>query len=142
MDSYFLGDKDLAANFSLKNAAKRAYAKAGVKDPKNEFDVIEVNAPYAYQLPMWLEGLGICEPGAGGKFIDDGGLDRLNINPSGGMLSGNPIMIGGLARAAEAIMQLRGDAGDRQVKGAKKALAHGTTGPAGQFHSVLILEKD
>ncbi|HMA86498.1 MAG TPA: thiolase family protein [Desulfosalsimonadaceae bacterium] len=141
MDSYFLGDRDLSANFALKQAASRAYDMAGIKDPKSEFDVVELNDAYAYQLPMWAEGAGLAEEAGGGRWIDDGGLEAAHVNTSGGMLNGNPIMLGGLARALEGVHQLKGSAGDRQVDGAKKALAHGTTGAAGQHHGVLILEK-
>ncbi len=49
-------------------------------------------------------------------------------------------MIGGMARAAEAVLQLRGEARGRQVADPKRAVAHGTTGPAGQHQSVLVLE--
>lgn len=142
MDSYFLGDRDLTSNFALKNAARWAYKEAGIKDPLKEIDVVEVMDAYAYQQPMWLEGLGFCKDGKGGSFIDEGGPDRFHVNLSGGMLAGNPLIIAGLYRAAEAVLQLRGDAGERQVVGAKKAVAHSTNGPAGQFHSVLIIEKD
>ena len=68
-------------------------------------------------------------------------MEKHNVNLSGGMLNGNPIMLGGLARTVEAFLQLRGEAGERQVDGVRKALAHGTTGPAGQHHGVIILEK-
>ena len=141
-DSFFLGDRDLAGNFALKKAAKRAYERAGIADPKSAFDVVEVSDQYAYQQPMWMEGLGLCDEGGGGGFIDDGGPDRFHVNHSGGMLAGNPMMLGGLVRAAEAALQLMGKAGDRQVADVKKALAHGVMGPAGQFHSVIILERD
>lgn len=141
MDAYFPGDRNLAGNYGLKKAAGLAYKMAGVKNPADEFDLAEVNDCYAYQLPLWCEGLGLCPEMGGAAWIDGGGMEKANINMSGGMLSGNPIMIGGMARTAEAVLQLRGDAGERQVGGAKKALAHGTTGAAGQFHSVLILEK-
>lgn len=141
MDSYFMGDRDLTSNFALKKATERAYRMAGIKDPRSEFDLVELNDAAAYQLPMWAEGIGLVDAGGGGKWIDDGGMDANNVNLSGGMLNGNPIMLGGLARAVEAIIQLRGEAGKRQVKGAKKALAHGTTGGAGQHHAVAILEK-
>jgi acetyl-CoA C-acetyltransferase len=50
-------------------------------------------------------------------------------------------VIAGLYRAAEAVLQLRGDAGERQVPDVHRALAHSTTGPAGQFHTVAILER-
>lgn len=140
MDSYFLGDKDLASNFSLKNAASRAYEKAGIKDPKKEINLFELSDHAAYQLPMWAEGVGIAGEGKGGAWIDEGGMDKYNVNLSGGQLNGNPLLLGGAARAIECFLQLRGEAGDRQVKGAKKALAHGTYGAAGQHQAVVIME--
>ena len=95
---------------------------------------------YAYQQPMWAEGLGLCKDGEGGRFIEEGGPGKYKVNLSGGTLAGNPLIISGLYRAAEATLQLQGAAGDRQVPDAKCAVAHSTNGPAGQFHSVLILE--
>ena len=142
MDSYFPGDRDLASNFALKRAAERAYKMAGVKDAEKEFDLVEVDASYAYQVPMWCDGLGLCGKSKAGEWIDNGGLEKMNVNPSGGALSGSPIMVGGLTGAAEAVLQLRGEAGDRQISGVKKALAHGTTGAAGQHHGVLVLENE
>ena len=141
MDRYFVGDRDLTSNFSLKKACERAYTMAGVKDPKREFDVVELNDAYAHQLPMLAEGVGLAEEGKGGKWIESGGPAKHNVNLSGGMLNGNPIMLGGVARAVEGFLQLRGEAGERQVDGARKALAHGTTGGACQHQTVLILEK-
>lgn len=141
MDSYFLGDRDLASNFALKKAAERAYKKAGIKDVKKEVDLVEVMDCYAYQQPMWLEGLGFCGDGEGGKFIDEGGLAKYNVNLSGGMLAGNPLMIGGLYRAAEAVLQLKGKAGEHQAADVNRAVVQSTTGGAGQFHTVLVLEK-
>jgi acetyl-CoA C-acetyltransferase len=47
-----------------------------------------------------------------------------------------------MARAAECFLQLRGEAEERQVKGVKRALAHGTTGPAGQHHGVMIFSNE
>jgi acetyl-CoA C-acetyltransferase len=142
MDSFFLGDRDLLSNFALKKASVRAYDRAGIKDPGKEIDLMEISDQYAYQLPLWIEGLGVCEEGKGGKWIEDGGLEKRNINLSGGMLGGNPMILGGLVRAAEAVLQLKGEAGDRQAENPKTALAHGVMGPAGQFHSVLILGRD
>lgn len=142
MDHFFLGDRDLASNTPLKQAAARAYKRAGVTDPKTAFDIIEVSDQYAYQLPMWMEGLGIVDEGKGGQWIDDNGPDKSHVNFSGGMLAGNPMILGGLVRAAEAVFQLRGEAGKNQVENAKTALAHGVMGPAGQFHSVITLERN
>jgi len=104
--------------------------------------VIEVSDPYAYQLPMWMEGLGICDEGAGGTWLESGGPDRFNVNLSGGTLAGTPLIIGGLVRTAEIALQLKGQAGAHQASNAKKGLSHGVMGPAGQFHTVVILERD
>jgi len=142
MDSFFMGDRDLATNFALKKAATLAYKRAGISDPQSDFDVVEVSDQYAYQQPMWAEGLGLCEEGKGGQWIDAGGPDKYHVNLSGGMLAGNPLILGGLVRTAEAVRQLKGDAGDQQVADAKSALAHGVMGPAGQFHSVVTLARD
>jgi acetyl-CoA C-acetyltransferase len=142
MDSFFMGDRDLTSNFALKKAAAAAYKRAGISDPKSAFDVVEVSDQYAYQQPMWVEGLGICEEGKGGQWIDADGPDKDRVNLSGGMLAGNPLLLGGMVRAAEAVRQLKGDAGDQQVADAKNALAHGVMGPAGQFHSVVTLARD
>lgn len=140
MDRYFLGDKDLASNFSLKSASKRAYEKAGIKDPKKDIQVFELSDHAAYQLPMWAEGVGIAEEGQGGKWIDDGGMDKFNVNLSGGQLNGNPLLLGGAARAMECYYQLSGQAGDRQVKGAKRAVAQAATGGAGQHQALIVME--
>ncbi len=140
MDSYFLGDRDIASNFALKKAAERAYKKAGVKDAKKSIDLVELMDAFAYQQPMWLEGLGFCNEGKAGSFIDESGPAKYNVNLSGGMLAGNPIMIGGLYRFVEAVLQLRGQAGEHQASDVRKAVAHSITGGAGQFHSVVVLE--
>jgi len=140
MDEYFMGDRDLASNFPLKNAAARAYAKAGVKDPKKDIQLFELSDHAAYQLPLWAEGVGIAGDGKGGAWIDEGGPDTFNVNLSGGHLNGNPLLLGGAARAIECFLQLRGEAGERQVKGVKRALAQAAYGGAGQHQAVLIME--
>ena len=139
-DSFFPGERDLAGNFPLERATQRAYTMAHIDDPKTAFDVVEIADSYAHQLPQYAEGLGLCGPGQGGKWLAGGGPDKQNVNRSGGMLAGNPLMLGGMARVAEAVIQLRGEAGDRQAPNAKRALAHGATGPAGQQQTVIVLE--
>ncbi len=67
---------------------------------------------------------------------------RLPINPSGGLLSGVPNGVAGISRVAEAVLQLKGEAGDRQVEKANTALAHGVTGICGQHQSVMVLGKN
>lgn len=141
-DSFFLGDRDLASNFALVHAVQRACARGGVSDPKSSFGVVELSDQYAYQLPMWAEGLGLCGEGEGGRWLDEGGPDANHVNLSGGMLAGNPLILGGLVRVVEAALQLSGKAEGRQVPDAASALAHGVMGPAGQFHSVVTLQGD
>jgi acetyl-CoA C-acetyltransferase len=139
-DSFYLGERDLGGTFPLERAAQRAYAMAGIDNPESAFDVVEIADQYAHQLPQYAEGIGLCGAGAGGRWLGDGGPDQHNVNRSGGMLAGNPLMLGGMARVAEAVVQLRGEAGERQVPDAKRAAAHGSTGPAGQLQTVIVLE--
>ena len=141
-DAHYLGDRDLAEPDSLVLAAKRAYDMAGIADPRREIQVAEIADEYSYQELLWLEGLGLCQRGEAGSLLDSGLTEmkgELPVNPSGGMLSGNPSGVAGMVRVAEAFLQLSGQAGDRQVAGAKTALAHGATGPCGQSHCVIIL---
>jgi acetyl-CoA C-acetyltransferase len=141
-EGHYLGDRDLAECDALVSAARRAYDMAGITDPLREIDVAEISEEYSYQELLWMEGLGFCGRGEAGKLIDAGVTrmsGQLPVNPSGGMLSGNPTVVAGMARVAEAVLQLRGEAGDRQVPGASVALAHGVTGICGQHQCVIIL---
>jgi acetyl-CoA C-acetyltransferase len=141
-ETHYLGDRELADCDALVKAAMKAYSMAGINDPLSQIDVAEISTEYSYQEPLWLEGLGFCGRGEGGKLVDSGTIEmggRLPVNPSGGVLPGNPNSVAGMARIAEAVLQLRGEAGDRQVKGAKVALAHGYTGICGQLQAVMIL---
>ena len=141
-DAYRLGDRDLADTKALKAAAKKAYAMAGVTP--NDIDVAEVYDAFSFMEPMWLEGLGLCEEGMGPEMEERGTFDfngKLPVNPSGGRLSANPVQVAGLAAMAECVLQLRGEAGKRQVKGAETALAHGINGVCGQSHCVWIMGK-
>lgn len=144
-DDFFLGDRDLADPRSLRDASRRVYAMAGITEPLDEIDLVELYDAFSYMEPLWLEGMGFCEPGTGGTMIDRGISTmggRLPVNPSGGVLSANPVLVAGLARIVEAVLQLRGDAGARQVDGARTALAHGINGPCGQSHCVWILGQE
>ena len=141
-ETHYLGDRDLAECDALVSAAKRAYSMAGITDPLSELDVAEICEEHSYQELLWMEGLGFCGRGGAGRLIDAGVTQmggQLPVNPSGGMLAGNPNHVAGMARVAEAVLQLRGEAGDRQAPGAKVALAHGVTGICGQHQCVMIL---
>ncbi len=142
MDTYNFGDRDLLHG-QLNTAAQRAYKMAQINNPRKEIDMLEICEPYAFQELMWLEDLGFCGPGGGGKLIDEGITSvggEIPVNPSGGVLANNPYVSRGLQRAVEAFLQIRGEAGERQLKKEiKTALAHGTHGFAGQCHAVAIL---
>lgn len=141
-ETHYLGDRDLADCDALMKAAKKAYSMAGINNPLRQIDVAEISTEYSYQEPLWLEGLGFCDRGDGGKLVESRAIKmggNLPVNPSGGVLPGNPNGVAGMARVVEAVLQLRGEAGDRQIKGAKVALAHGYTGICGQHQAVMIL---
>lgn len=141
-DTYYMGDKDLWRLSSLSQAAKRAYAMAGIRNPLKEIDVAELYDVTSYHELMEYEALGFCGEGEGGRLIDSGATSlggELPVNPSGGMLSSNPYTAVGLFRVAEAALQVSGRAEGRQVPGAKIALAHGMSGICGQSNVVAIL---
>ncbi|RYY25851.1 MAG: thiolase [Sphingomonadales bacterium] len=110
-------------------AGARAYEQAGVKP--SDIDVVQVYDAFTINTILFLEDLGFCPKGEGGRFVADGGIapgGRLAVNTNGGGLSCVHPGMYGLFTMVEAVTQLRGSAGDRQVAGAKLALAHGNGG--------------
>ncbi len=143
-DRHYPGYRDLTDPVSLKEAARRAYTMAGIKDPRREVDLCELSEYYSYQELLWAEGLGFCDRGGGAGLLHSGASSReggLPINPSGGLLSGVPVNVAGLNRAVEAAVQLRGEAGKRQVEEAERAVIHGTGGVCGQMHCVITMRR-
>lgn len=142
LGAHYLGDRLLGQDETLIRAAAKAYSTAGVNDPRRDLDVVELSEHFSHQELMWSESLGLCMAGEGADLLLSGetGIGgQIPVNPSGGLLSGNPFVVGGMARVLECVLQLRGQAGKVQIENASKALAHGTTGPCGQGHCVLIL---
>jgi len=137
----FLGDRDLL-NGPLPKAAQMAYRMAGVNDPLNEIDVAEICDTTSFNEILWTEQLGFCAPGKGIDFLKDGTTSMggaLPVNPSGGLFGANPYVARGLIRIAEIALQLKGEAGKRQVPHMKTGLAHSVHGLGGQLHSVVVL---
>lgn len=144
-DAHYLGDRDLSKCMALGKAAEKAYAMAGIENPRKEIDLIELGEEFSYQELLWLEGLGICAPGKGGELMDSGitQIDGdLPVNASGGLLSGVPANVMGLNRVAEAALQLKGKADGHQVPDVKTAVAQGHSGFCGQHHCVIVLGVD
>ncbi|GAA3489742.1 lipid-transfer protein [Streptomyces cremeus] len=107
-------------------AAHRAYESAGLGI--EDVDVIELHDCFSVNELLTYEALGMCPDGASGKLVESGATTyggRWVVNPSGGLISkGHPLGATGLAQAAELTWQLRGQAGARQVAGARVGLAH------------------
>jgi len=126
----YIGDIDnrLATMETLRDAARQVYAGAGIREPLEQIDVAEIYEPVTYAELAWYEALGFCAEGEAGRLIEDGvtGMyGKLPVNPSGGVLSANPVGASGVIRVAEATAQIMGRAGARQVEGARTALATG-----------------
>jgi len=141
-DTYFPGDRDISRSNSLTEAAKKAFSMAGISNPVKEIDVAEIYDAFTYQELMWLEEMGFCDSGSAGSLLEKGTFDitgSMPVNPSGGLLSGHPVIAAGLIRIAEVVKQLRGEAGEHQVD-AKKGIAHGVNGLCGQSHCVWVLD--
>jgi acetyl-CoA acyltransferase len=113
-------------NTCTRMAAKKAYEMAGVS--AKDINLVELHDCFATAELIHYDNLGLCEPGGAGAFIDSGAPWRdgtTPVNVSGGLLSkGHPIGMTGAAGVFEVATQLRGEAGDRQIEGAKVGLAH------------------
>ncbi|HYE91622.1 MAG TPA: hypothetical protein VEA38_11410, partial [Terriglobales bacterium] len=126
-DSMLLGDKkDLSRVMATERAAKAAYTQAG-KSPA-DVNVVELHDCFTIAEIVATEGLGLFEPGAGGIAAEKGWTSlggKVPVNTSGGLKAkGHPIGATGAAQIAEIVTQLRGEAGPRQVDGAKTGVTH------------------
>ena len=109
-----------------RRAAQAVYEQTGIG--ADEVDVVELHDCFTVNEVITYEGLGLCEEGESTAFVDAGDNTyggRYVVNPSGGLMSkGHPIGATGLAQCYELVNQLRGNAGQRQVNGARVALQH------------------
>ncbi|WP_275294147.1 thiolase domain-containing protein [Amycolatopsis sp. La24] len=124
-----------------RDAAAALWRDAGIKDPLSEVDVAEIYVPFSWFEPMWLENLGFAAEGEGWKITEAGDTaigGRLPVNPSGGVLSSNPIGASGMLRFSEAAKQVMGRAGDYQVDGARIAMGH-AYGGGSQYFSMWVV---
>lgn len=132
-----IDDRDIPPPSAL--AAADAYAAAGVGP--DDLDVVECQDTDAARELMAYEELGLCAPGDQPKVLADGSAalgGRRPVNPSGGLLSkGEPLGASALGQVVELVRQLRGTAGERQVDGARVALAH-TVGRGANASAVIL----
>lgn len=103
-----------------------AYEKAGLGP--EDLDLLECHDAFTIAEILHYEALGLCPLGEGGRLLAEGHTSlggRIPVNTSGGLLSrGHPVAATGLAQVIEIVSQLRGEAGVRQVEGARVGLAH------------------
>ena len=131
--------RDLTVTPSQESGPK-ALASAGVAI--KDIDVVQIYDAFSINTILALEDLGFCPKGEGGRFVEDGAIapgGQLPVNTNGGGLSCvHPNMYGAFA-TIEAVRQLRGEAGDRQVKGAETALINGNGGSSASSQSTSVL---
>ncbi|HWA61541.1 MAG TPA: beta-ketoacyl synthase N-terminal-like domain-containing protein [Caulobacteraceae bacterium] len=122
-------------------AARAAYARAGLGP--EDVDVAEVHDATAFGELLMTELMGFCAPGEGGRLAASGATrigGRIPVNPSGGLESrGHPIGATGLAQICELTLQLRGEAGARQVEGARIALQENSGGLLGVEEAAAVV---
>jgi acetyl-CoA acetyltransferase len=118
--------RDLARVPATERAAAAAYRQAGLGP--EAVDVVELHDCFTIAEIVATEGLGLFEPGMGGVAAERGWTSlggKIPVNPSGGLKAkGHPIGATGAAQIAEVVTQLRGEAGPRQVDGARTGLTH------------------
>jgi len=124
-----------------RNAAIAAYEQAGLGP--DDLDLVELHDCFAAAELVHYDNLGLCEPGGAIDFFNSGATwrdGRMPVNVSGGLQSkGHPIAATGIANIWEVATHLRGEAGPRQIQGAKAGMAH-VIG-LGSSCTVHILEK-
>jgi acetyl-CoA acyltransferase len=128
-----MGSPPPRAEATIGRVARLAYADAGITP--TQIDVAEVHDATAFGELLAYEELGLAERGRAAELVESGDSSlggRIPVNPSGGLESrGHPLAATGLAQIAELTAQLRGEAGPRQVEGARVAVAETAGGFVG-----------
>ena len=130
--------KDWSEWPALKACGEMAYQMAGIT--ADDVDLAEVHDCFTISEIIEYEELGFCKKGEGGKFVEEGQSDhggKVVVNPRGGLIAcGHPLGATGVGQAYEMYLQLRGEAGKRQVKDAKIGLSQQLSG-LGESHIIL-----
>lgn len=142
-DTYNLFTRDWARARYAEQVARRAYERAGIQHPLEELDFAEIDDTYAYKELQHLEAVGIAPEGESGRMLEEGVFDpkgRLPVNLSGGSLGcGYLHDASSLRGVLEAVWQLRGQAGERQLPSAKRGLVCSWRGVPTGTGGVVIL---
>lgn len=138
-----LETRDWSKAIYTRHAAEMAYKTAKIDNPWKEVDFAEIHDLFAYKELQHMEALKLCEYGQAGKLAEEG-LTLLNgefpVNPSGGLLGmGYGLEASGMQKLLEAVLQLRGEAGNRQIPDAEVGLAHTWRGIPTATGAVAVL---
>ncbi len=125
-------------SFGVRDSAAAALGMAGVTI--DDIDVAELYDCFSIALLLQIEGIGLCGEGEAGQYALDGGLElgkgRCPVNTDGGLLSF--AHLAGMRRVIEASLQLRGEAGERQVPDAELAIATSIAGWVSNHHTMVL----
>ncbi|MGO4328122.1 thiolase family protein [Cupriavidus sp. 2TAF22] len=125
-----IGTEDILAAEITARTARLAYQEAGVKPA--DIDMVELHDAFTIAELIYYSALGLCERGEAHELLKSGATTlggRVPVNPSGGLLAkGHPLGATGVAQMVEAVWQLEGRAGERQIPGASLALTQCTGG--------------
>ncbi|MGD8997827.1 MAG: acetyl-CoA acetyltransferase, partial [Anaerolineae bacterium] len=142
-DTFWLESRPWGDARYARAAGEMAYRTAGIKSPANEIDFAEIDDTFAYKELQHLEALGLCPPGHAGEWTIQGGTQltgEFPVNPSGGALGeGHLLDATGLARVLEVVLQLRGEAGQRQIEDVEVGLAFGWRGVPTTGGAAIVL---
>ena len=143
IDTAYWATRDLSYPRYVETAARMAYDMAGIKEPHKEIHVAEPYDPFDYKELHHMEGLLLCPRGEAARLTAEGYTARdgnLPICPSGGALGvGNPIAATGLMKVIEIFLQLRGEAGKRQIPGHPRCGLAQAWGDLMQMGTVIVL---
>jgi len=145
LDTAYWCTRDLCYPEYLEVAARQAYDMAGIREPDKEIHIAEPYDPFTYKELHHMEGLMLCGKGEAPQLLADGVTQRdgnLPICPSGGLLGvGNPIAAAGLMKVIEIFLQLRGEAGKRQVPGKPTTGLAQAWGDLMQVGTVVVMRR-
>ncbi len=132
---FMSGFRDMTSPEITVRGAHEAFEEAGLGP--NDIDVAEVHDAFSIAELLYYEAFGFCPRGEGAALLKSGATrigGKIPINPSGGLLAkGHPVGATGAAQVVEIVHQLRGEAGARQVEGAKVGMTHATGGGISGF---------
>lgn len=145
-DAPSLETREWGQSVYAKLAGNMAYRTAGIKHPRKEIDFAEVYDSYSYKELQHLEALKLCRPGEAGSMVEEGATEKegeLPVNVSGGSLGvGHLVEATGLQQVLEIVLQLRGEAGGRQLTNVKTGLAQSWRGIPYTSGAVTVLNRE